>query len=93
MIVAEVLGRLWNDRQIGDLEGRRLVVVRELGSQTSLAAVDLIDVAAGDTVLVAGDEAARAAAGAPGIDAAVVARVRGADVLPGRPVAEAEASS
>jgi hypothetical protein len=50
-------------------------------------------VAAGDTVLVAGDEAARAAAGAPGIDAAVVARVRGADVLPGRPVAEAEASS
>jgi microcompartment protein CcmK/EutM len=88
MLVAEVLGRVWNDRQIGALEGRRLVVTRELGGEGALVAVDLVDVAAGDTVLVATDEAAASAAGAAGIDAAVVARVRGADVLPGRAAAD-----
>ena len=83
MLVGEVLGRIWNDRQIADLERRRLVVVRELGSGATVVAVDLIDVAAGNRVLVATDDAARSAADAPGVDAAVVARVRGADVLPG----------
>lgn len=93
MRVGEVTGRIWNDRQIADLDRRRLVVVRELGSGASLVAVDLIDVVAGDTVLVATDEAARAATEAAAIDAAVVARVRGADALPaptgGREVLEA----
>jgi ethanolamine utilization protein EutN len=82
MLVGEVMGRIWNDRQVPDLERRRLVVVRERGSGATIVAVDLIDVAAGNTVLVATDEAASAAAGAAAIDAAVVARVSGADVLP-----------
>lgn len=81
MLLAEVVGRVWNDREIAALQGRRLVLVRELGLETSLVAVDLIDVAPGNTVLVAEEEAAQAAAGAP-VDAAVVALVGGADELP-----------
>lgn len=81
MLLAEVVGRVWNDREIAALQGRRLVLVRELGLGTSLVAVDLIDVAPGNTVLVAEEEAAQAAARAP-VDAAVVALVGGADELP-----------
>jgi ethanolamine utilization protein EutN len=82
MLVAHVRGRVWNDRQVADLERRRLVLVRDFGSGAELIAVDLIDVSAGDTVLVATQEAAAAAARANAVDAAVVARVAGADVLP-----------
>ena len=82
MLLGEVAGRLWNDRQLASLEGRRYVVVRELGSGAVHVAVDLIEVAAGDTVLLATDEAAQAAVGAAaGIDAAVVSLVAGADGL------------
>jgi len=82
MLIAEVLGRVFSDRQVADLERRRLVLVRELAGGASVVAVDLIDVGAGDRVLVATDEAARTAAGAGAVDAAIVARVSGADVLP-----------
>jgi ethanolamine utilization protein EutN len=82
MLLAEVTGRLWNDRQVPALDGRRFVMVRELSGRDLHVAVDLIDVAAGDTVLVATDEAAQAAAGSEAaIDAAVVALVAGADGL------------
>lgn len=83
MILGEVRGRLWNERQIDALEGRRLVVVRAVGSGETLVAVDLVEAAAGAVVLLATDEAAQAAAGGDGggIDAAVVALVVGADGL------------
>lgn len=82
MLVAEVLGRVWAERQVPDLDGRRMVLVRELSTSAAHVAVDLIDVAAGNTVLVATDDAAQTATGGAAIDAAVVALVAGADQLP-----------
>lgn len=81
MLLGEIAGRVWNERQTPGLEGRRLVAVRTTGARV-LVAVDLIDVAKGDTVLVATDEAAQEAAGGDpaGIDAAVVALVAGAEL-------------
>lgn len=83
MILGEVRGRIWSERQAGGLEGRRLVAVRAAGSGDLVVAVDLIDVTAGSVVLLATDEAAQAAAGgdAAGIDAVVIALVAGADDL------------
>ena len=83
MILGEVVGRVWNDREVPELRGRRLLLVHALAGDEQLVAVDLIEVGAGDIVLVAQEEAAQAVAGAP-VDAAVVALVAGADVLPGR---------
>jgi ethanolamine utilization protein EutN len=82
VILGEVVGRLWSERQVAGLEGRRLVTVR-VGSEPALVAVDLVEVSAGNVVLVATDEAAQAAAGgdAGGVDAAVVSLVAGADGL------------
>ncbi|WP_033292569.1 EutN/CcmL family microcompartment protein [Amycolatopsis jejuensis] len=77
MIIGNVVGRLWNDRQIPSLADRRLVVVRQSDGAITVAA-DLIDVAAGNTVLLTCDDAAQEIAGT-GIDAAVVALVSGAD--------------
>ncbi len=91
MIVAEVVGRVWNDRQIAGLQGRRLLLIRDLAGDAQLVAVDLMEVAAGDTVLVVQDDAAQAAVGAP-VDAAVIALVGGADELPRREKGEAAAS-
>ena len=65
-----------------DLDGRRMVLVRELSTSAAHVAVDLIDVAAGNTVLVATDDAAQTATGGAAVDAAVVALVAGADQLP-----------
>jgi hypothetical protein len=45
-------------------------------------AVDLVDVAAGNTVLVVTDDAAQTATGGAAVDAAVVALVAGTDRLP-----------
>lgn len=83
MILGEVVGRVWNERQVRGLEGRRLVSVRTSAVEGAIVAVDLIEVAAGNLVLLATDEAAQAAAGgtAGGVDAAVVALVSGADDL------------
>jgi len=83
VILGEVVGRVWNDREIPGLHGRRLLLVRDLAGNAQLVAVDLVEVGAGDVVLVAQEEAAQAAAGAP-VDAAVVALVAGGDELPGR---------
>jgi ethanolamine utilization protein EutN len=83
MILGEVVGRVWNDRQVPGLQGRRLLLVRDLASDGQFVAVDLVEVAAGDVVLVVQDDAAQSAAGAA-VDAAVVALVGGADALPGR---------
>ncbi len=82
MILGVVVGRVWNERQVSGLDGRRLVTVRVPGG-AALVAVDLVEVAAGNTVLVATDEAAQLAAGGSGggIDAAVVSLVAGADEL------------
>ena len=93
MILGEVVGRVWNDRQVPGLQGRRLLLVRELAGDAQLVAVDLVEVGTGDVVLVAQEEAAQAAAGSGGpIDAAVVALVAGADKLPGRAEGRAAAS-
>lgn len=82
MVLGKVVGRVWNERQVSGLDGRRLVAVRVPGA-APVVAVDLIEVAAGNVVLLATDEAAQAAAGgaAAGIDAAVVSLVAGADDL------------
>lgn len=83
MILAEVTGRIWSEREIPSLAAHRLVTVRTVGAGEPVVAVDLIDVSAGNIVLLATDEAAQAAAGGDGagIDAAVVALVAGADQL------------
>jgi ethanolamine utilization protein EutN len=85
MLLAEVLGRVWAERQVTDLDGRRMVLVRELSTSATHVAVDLVDVAAGNTVLVVTDDAAQTAVGGAAIDAAVVALVAGADQLPTSP--------
>jgi ethanolamine utilization protein EutN len=82
MLLAEVLGRVWAERQVADLDGRRMVLVRELSTSATHVAVDLIGVAAGNTVLVVTDDAAQTAVGGAAVDAAVVALVAGADQLP-----------
>lgn len=83
MILGEVVGRVWNERQVTGLQGRRLVAVRVAGDGVVVVAVDLVEVSTGNVVLVATDEAAQAAVGADaaGVDAAVVALVSGADDL------------
>jgi ethanolamine utilization protein EutN len=85
MLLAEVLGRVWAERQVPDLDGRRMVLVRDLSTSAAHVAVDLVDVAAGNTVLVATDDAAQTATGGAAVDAAVVALVAGADRLPDTP--------
>ncbi|HSK35535.1 MAG TPA: EutN/CcmL family microcompartment protein [Actinomycetota bacterium] len=87
MLLAEVLGRVWADRQVPDLDGRRMVLIRDLSTSAAHVAVDLVDVAAGNTVLVATDDAAQTATGGAAVDAAVVALVAGADRLPDTPKA------
>ena len=82
MLLAEVLGRVWAERQVPDLDGRRMVLVRELSTSATHVAVDLVDVAAGNTVLVLTDDAAQTATGGAAVDAAVVALVAGTDRLP-----------
>jgi ethanolamine utilization protein EutN len=77
MLLGRVLGRVWSDRQVPGLDGHRMVIVRELGSQATHVAVDLVDATAGSTVLVATDEAAQAQLGAVPVDAVVVALVAG----------------
>jgi ethanolamine utilization protein EutN len=79
VILGKVIGRVWADRQLASLNGRRLVLVAGLDSDRREVAVDLVDAAPGVTVLVATDEAAAAAAGDPTVDAAVVALVENWD--------------
>ncbi|WP_211241250.1 EutN/CcmL family microcompartment protein [Pseudonocardia spinosispora] len=74
-MLGKVVSRVWADRQISGLNGRRLVLVAGIGSDRREVAVDLVDAAPGVTVLVATDEAAAAAANDPIVDAAVVALV------------------
>ncbi len=82
MILGEVVGRVWSERQHAGLDGRRLVLVRDPDSGARHVAVDLLDAAAGMTVLLATDEAAAMACGIPSVDAAVVALVSGYDGQP-----------
>lgn len=78
MMLGVVVGRLWNDREVKSLAEHRLVVVDVGGSL--VVAADLIDVAAGNTVLLASDDAAQRLAG-DGVDSAIVSLVSGADHL------------
>ena len=75
MMLGTVVRRVWSDRQLSSLDGRRLVLVADLDSDRREVAVDLVDAGTGGLVLVATDEAAAAAAGDPSVDAAVVALV------------------
>ncbi len=83
MILAEVTGRIWSERELPSLAAHRLVTVRPVGRAEPIVAVDLIDVTDGNLVLLATDEAAQAAVtgDGAGIDAVVVALVAGADRL------------
>ena len=45
MLLAEVLGRVWSERQVPDLDGRRMVLVRELSTSAAHVAVDAAVVA------------------------------------------------
>jgi microcompartment protein CcmK/EutM len=82
VILGEVLGRVWAERQHTGLDGQRLVLVRDLASDARHVAVDLLDAGTGTTVLIATDEAAAAATDLPWDDAAVVALVGGWDGAP-----------
>ena len=84
MMLARVTGRVWNERAIPNLDQRRLVTVQPVGDTATYVAVDLIDVAASNLVVLATDEAAQAALGGngAGIDLVVVGLVAGADAVP-----------
>lgn len=84
MILGRVTGRVWSDRQVTALDGKRMVAVRSVDGQ--LVAIDTMDVATGDLVLVATDDAAIGLAG-DWIDALIVARVAGTDDSVQRPSA------
>lgn len=79
MILGEVVGRVWSEREVDGLGGMRMVMVRDPDSGTQRVAVDLLDAGTGTTVLVATDEAAAAVTGRSCVDAAVVALVAGWD--------------
>lgn len=79
MLLGRVLGRVWADRQLPGLRGRRFVLVEDASTGARVVAVDLVDCGRGATVLVASDEAAQAAAGEQSVDAAVVALVADLD--------------
>jgi ethanolamine utilization protein EutN len=93
VILGEVTGRLWSERQVAGLEAHRLVTVRPAGRADALVAVDLVDVTAGNVVVLATDEGAQAAVGgsAPGVDLAVVALVAGVDAPDALPATAARA--
>jgi ethanolamine utilization protein EutN len=75
VILGTVVRQVWSERQFPSLDGRRLVLVAEIGTDRRAVAVDLVDAGPGVTVLVATEEAAAAATGDATIDAAVVALV------------------
>ena len=82
MILAQVVGRTWSDRQVPGLASRRLLMVRDMSDGTTRVAVDVLDVGIGGMVLVATDEAAAAACGEAVVDAAIVALVSQHDPVP-----------
>lgn len=82
MILADVVGRIWSDRHVPALKGQRMVVVAAVADGTLHVALDLVDVEAGNRVIVATDEAVQATSTCNAADAAVVARVAGHDPLP-----------
>lgn len=75
MVIGEVVGKVWADRILPSLQGRRLVLVRTHPDGPELVAVDPLNVGVGSTVLVVTDEAAAAVTGEATVDAAVVALV------------------
>ncbi|MEU4397261.1 EutN/CcmL family microcompartment protein [Micromonospora orduensis] len=75
MLLGEVVAKVWPDKILPSLQGRRLVLVRPRGDGPDLVAIDPLNVGVGTVVLVATDEAAAAATGEPTADAAVVALV------------------
>ncbi|MEV7327381.1 EutN/CcmL family microcompartment protein [Micromonospora sp. NPDC093244] len=75
MLLGEVVAKVWPDKILPSLQGRRLVLVRPRGDGADLVAIDPLNVGVGTVVLVATDEAAAAATGVPTADAAVVALV------------------
>jgi microcompartment protein CcmK/EutM len=79
MLLGRVLGRVWADRQLPALAGRRFVLVEDDSTGARVVAVDLVDAGRGATVLVATDEAAQCAAEEKAVDAAVVALVANLD--------------
>lgn len=79
MMLGTVVGRVWSDRQLDGLAGRRLLIVQELDGPARPVAVDLVDVGVGAVVLVTTDEAAAAACGDSTVDAAVIALVSNHD--------------
>ncbi|MEU5551868.1 MULTISPECIES: EutN/CcmL family microcompartment protein [unclassified Micromonospora] len=75
MVLGEVVGKVWADRILPSLQGRRLVLVRVRPDGSELVAVDPLNVGVGTTVLVVTDEAAASVTGESTVDAAVVALV------------------
>jgi ethanolamine utilization protein EutN len=82
MLLGRVVGRVWADRQLPALAGRRFVLVEDDSTGARVVAVDLVDAGRGATVLVATDEAAQCVAQEEAIDAAVVALVSAFDKPP-----------
>jgi microcompartment protein CcmK/EutM len=85
MLLGRVLGRVWADRQLPALAGRRFVLVEDESTHARVVAVDLVDAGRGATVLVATDDAAQCAAQEDAVDAAVVALVADLDEPEQRP--------
>ena len=81
MWLGTVTGRVWADRALPQLAGRRLVLVADALSTRHEVAVDLVDAGVGSQVLVTTDESAASACGESTVDLAVVALVAGHDPL------------
>ena len=77
MILGRVTGRVWSDRQVPALGGKRMVAV-ESADGGQVVAVDEMNVDTGDLVLITTDDAAIRLSGID-TDAFVVARVADTD--------------
>ena len=91
MFLGQVIGEVWSTKKVGDLEGKRLLVIQPLDDERDPAApmvkpvvaADPIGSNVGEHVLVAFGKAARVACGGDGdyaLEAAVVGIVDDFDV-------------
>ncbi len=88
MFLGKVIGEVWSTRKVGDLEGKRLLVVEAIDQRdappakkvTPVVAADPLGADVGERVIVAFGKAARVACGGDGdfaFEAAIVGIVDG----------------
>ena len=72
MRVCDIVGSIWPEAPIAALQGKALVLVRDVHDKHVFAALDPNNTGAGARVLVVLGEPARVLAGGPSVDAVIV---------------------